>query len=786
MAGFFNCLGSLRLGKNTRAIVQWGAASYLGYLEEKIDAEVATMRHLSRESSLAIPKILYYSKTANNPPGIGPLLVMETVDCDADLEYMLSYYSRRITTPMKIDYTLPDDRLRDYYGQLADFLLVLYNSRHDSIGALGDPDANGNAQVRSRPFSFNSMYHTDWAWVPDASTLPGGLGPDNGRFKTSEAYYKDIADLQLLQLSYQRSNIVQDREDCRKKYLARQLFRKLARESRLHVSEYNNGPFPLFSDGLNPGRALVVGTTISGIPDWSYTYAAPMDFSVSPPWWLLVCAPEDWPRGLKDWEKHYKPKLEVFLKVLETKERRMSRGMVDKPTESLSSRMRISWDSGHFWVTYAARTPWAFDKVYWEYVDPRFYPERDPKYWKERIKFLTPTQVNYMETLVERKMKEKQQGGLEDLAVTGVASLGSLPLDLRVLDRYDVVDVDLRRVNEMGTPALAYLSPQTPPPAASKRAQKRRCLQSAKVSLTPATSSQTSKPQGPSSIRPSPFPVPIAPGPMKNKPADVKATETPSWMTFGQTPTNTTSGLMNQRQASVKTTETPSWMTSNQLPTNTASSFGQTLNGYQGVPQTPSMVPALPSTTGLGPPYSSMGFSLPSAPSSHLASASPSGGFSPFTSNSTASFDDGASTNMFDSSPKSSSAYTPSTYAPPFAEPSPRAIIPSTPYAGQNGGWGGNMPEATRFPGASPTEMQLKRNYGTMVNGSIPMQGFLPSHQPSFTSNPRPMFSGHLQNTTGTLGGFHASPFPGAWWFQNANPGQTSQEMPVMYPQNLR
>lgn len=47
------------------------------------------------------------------------------------------------------------------------------------------------------------------------------------------------------------------------------------------------GPNILLDDDMN----------IVAVIDWEFTY--------SPPWWLLLEMPEEWPHGILDWTKKY-------------------------------------------------------------------------------------------------------------------------------------------------------------------------------------------------------------------------------------------------------------------------------------------------------------------------------------------------------------------------------------------------------------------------------------------------------------------------------------------------
>jgi hypothetical protein len=70
--------------------------------------------------------------------------------------------------------------------------------------------------------------------------------------------------------------------------------------------------------------------------------------------------------------------------------------------------MYQSWESGDFWVIYAALHSFAFDVIYWQKIDLRFFgPPEDPETaWKERLYLLDEKEKYDMEQLVARKLKE--------------------------------------------------------------------------------------------------------------------------------------------------------------------------------------------------------------------------------------------------------------------------------------------------------------------------------------------------------------------------------------------
>ena len=78
--------------------------------------------------------------------------------------------------------------------------------------------------------------------------------------------------------------------------------------------------------------------------------------------------------------------------------------------QRLSNRMQDSWQSGNFWIMYAARNNFASDTIYWEKIDQRFFGRASGKIcdvWRERLHLLEPGEKNFMEECVDLKLKER-------------------------------------------------------------------------------------------------------------------------------------------------------------------------------------------------------------------------------------------------------------------------------------------------------------------------------------------------------------------------------------------
>jgi hypothetical protein len=200
----------------------------------------------------------------------------------------------------------------------------------------------------------------------------------------ASSYFEALAELHLLHLRSQRNeaNILPDvdadvlADDFRRKFVSRFLFRKLVRdqEQRKEWIFHDDGPFPIWCDDFRPENLLVdEAECIAGVVDWEFTYTAPVEVSHAPPWWLLLKKPEDWPEGLDNWCTEYEKALQTFLAAMRKCEDEAIQKKLLVEGQRLPSRMRDSWQSGDFWIMYAARNNFAFDAIYWEKIDQRFF-----------------------------------------------------------------------------------------------------------------------------------------------------------------------------------------------------------------------------------------------------------------------------------------------------------------------------------------------------------------------------------------------------------------------------
>ncbi|KAJ5621849.1 hypothetical protein N7528_005081 [Penicillium herquei] len=329
---------------------------------------------------------------------------MEYIDHAMDLGDALNTPELTMKDRAIIDPNVDDATLQLLYRQFADILIQLSQLHLPTIGSLVQID-DFTWEVGHRPLSYNLNELVRLGTLP-RSELP----KSNETFQSATSYFNRLADLHMDHLIHQRNDAVDCPDDCRRRYVARVLFRKLAREGRFTSSSTDLGPFKIWCDDLRPSNILIDDKLqIVSVIDWEFTYAAPVEFSHAPPWWLLLEQLEYWPDGIEAWADMYEVRLQTFLSVLrEQEDMAINRGIL-KDEQRVFGPMQQSWESGDFWVVYAARKSFAFDAVFWKNIDGRFFgaaTSSEDDRWKDRLMILTDDEKANMEKIVERKMEE--------------------------------------------------------------------------------------------------------------------------------------------------------------------------------------------------------------------------------------------------------------------------------------------------------------------------------------------------------------------------------------------
>ncbi|ATY62219.1 kinase-like domain [Cordyceps militaris] len=398
------------------------------FAREKTSLETATMKFLSQHTKVSMPKLLSSGQHAD----VGYYMILEFVENTGLLSRALAKPNEDDEEAPTLNMAMLDYELEAHLYDVAVHVRHFFQPSFSAVGSLNHtPD--GLFVVGGRPLTQN-MYNMVYL----ANIPPSVLPAEDKIYHTADDWYTALAEMHMLQLTFQHNDLVKDEDDCRDKYIARHLFLKLARAGKLSTFGFtddtwsaqskgnlrgrckapsNTGPFSIWCDDFRPANILLHEGRGNGstVIDWEFTYVAPTQFALDPPWWLLLDVPEMWHSGMEDWAQQYGRCLNVWLQAM----KRAEQNSDETPSGYLLSMyMQESWTTGRFWLNYAARKSWAFDSIFWRYLDECFFgkrphePDGQKPLWRRRIGLLNRTERINMEAFVERKMKESQVKGL--------------------------------------------------------------------------------------------------------------------------------------------------------------------------------------------------------------------------------------------------------------------------------------------------------------------------------------------------------------------------------------
>ncbi|KAK4213746.1 phosphotransferase-3 [Rhypophila decipiens] len=398
--------------------------------QEKTEAEAATARYLAEFSTLPVPTIFHQG----TEPDLGPYMVIRDLGTRRCMSGALEAPRDDPDDTPTLNPDISETDLKRLYTKMAQCVHRLAQPTSPRIGALVETSP-GVFEVLGRPITLNMSNMFQLSNIPPAIFPPKGT-----TYQSADEFYVALADMQLATLVFQHNDMVDSEDDCRNKYVARQLFRKLAKQGWFSTFGFleddwsagsakcrptlqapdSTGSFRLWCDDFRPANVLVDEADddqVLGVIDWEFAYAAPTQFALDCPWWLLLDIPEMWDAGVDDWITKYTSRLETWLSAMEEVER--DYGDSERPVGSpaplrLSAYMRESWSTGRFWLNYAARKSWAFDHVYWSYLDEKFFGEQavdgeavsKQLLWKTRVSLLSDEERAAMEPFVKTKMAE--------------------------------------------------------------------------------------------------------------------------------------------------------------------------------------------------------------------------------------------------------------------------------------------------------------------------------------------------------------------------------------------
>ncbi|KAF5532623.1 aromatic-amino-acid decarboxylase [Fusarium mexicanum] len=428
MMGGLNVLCRVRVeDMSPDVMVRLPCPSLVQFPVEKTMYEAATASFLVKQTQLPVPGPLFFGKDSE----LGSFIIMKHWENSGSISGRLTRPNKDLSVPHVLDLNTPESILETIWTKVALCLLELSGLTFPRIGSLLHTGKD-TYEVAGRPVTLNMTEMIRLANIPRC-ILPS----QEKTYMTADEWYTTLAEMHIAQLIFQHNDLVTSINDYRNKYVARLVFRKLAILGRLSIFGFaqdtwssqssiipsetlspcpsNSDCFRLWGDDFRAGNILLnESDDIAALIDWEYTYAGPTQFFLDPPWWLLLQTAEMWSPDLEHWRQTYKSRLGIWLSAMEKAEANMGASAYDNFAVPLSRYMRESWQTGRFFLSYTARKSWAFDAMYWNFLDERFFGDRDPgvvkgDLWKTRIDLLSDDERAAMEPFVQRKMAEGKE-----------------------------------------------------------------------------------------------------------------------------------------------------------------------------------------------------------------------------------------------------------------------------------------------------------------------------------------------------------------------------------------
>jgi hypothetical protein len=439
MCGGFNALYGLAIDDSPHRHLLRVPNAKVAFPDEKTAAECVIAQFLHDHTSVPIAKVLHYGLSGQNP-AVGPFIIMERVENVWSMSQRLNKNFREKGARHILDTGISRNKFKALDVQMVRYLLQIFSHRFPRIGTLARSETNGYV-VQGRPLSLDIQLSIETSNIPH-SALPA----KDKTYYTADEWYVACSRIITAPLLFQQNNLFFSADDFRNKCVARMIFHRLATEGKLSKFGFeediwsaqsrgfraqsrklcpapsNTGDFVLWCDDLRPENILLSEAgDITGIIDWEFTYVAPTQFSLDPPWWLCLQPPHDYDDGeLEGFIKTYNDRVETWLEAVEGVEKEPEFGCLGLPRGiGISRYMRESWETGRFWLSYATRKAWGFDEIYWKCLDERFFGKRPDgvpreKLWTTRLHLLTDRERELMEPFVQRRGEETEEVKLID------------------------------------------------------------------------------------------------------------------------------------------------------------------------------------------------------------------------------------------------------------------------------------------------------------------------------------------------------------------------------------
>jgi hypothetical protein len=224
--GGFNNLYRIRVDDvSPDVLVRRPSVSQAQLPEEKTLREAATAKYIQQNTKIPTPRVLYYSNFSD----VGPFIIIERVESKSTLSHALTTPGVDRSITHALDPNISQTTLEDLYLKVANIIFELSHHKFTRIGSL--------LEAKDVPFLWvGDLLTQNMSDMLQLANIPSAIfSPEHKTFQSSDEYYLNLAQGHLVQLIFQHNDLVKSADDCRNKYVARQLFRQLARQGRLYI-----------------------------------------------------------------------------------------------------------------------------------------------------------------------------------------------------------------------------------------------------------------------------------------------------------------------------------------------------------------------------------------------------------------------------------------------------------------------------------------------------------------------------------------------------------------------
>lgn len=193
--------------------------SLVPFSGEKTIYEAATACLLTERTQLPVPRPLFFGDESN----LGPFIIMQRQDSKGSISARLTQPSEDPSSPHVLDPNASDSTLDSIWGKVTHCLLQLSQLTFPKIGSLVRTK-EATYEVAGRPLSHNMAGMVRLANIPRCI-----LPPKDKTHGTADEWYTALAEMHMAQLIFQHNDLVTSEDDCRNKYVSRQLFQRLAK-----------------------------------------------------------------------------------------------------------------------------------------------------------------------------------------------------------------------------------------------------------------------------------------------------------------------------------------------------------------------------------------------------------------------------------------------------------------------------------------------------------------------------------------------------------------------------